>query len=251
VPPRRVSGSVALPRARAGVAPPPAPFGRWNDALRGLPDARWLDRLLRGRAWIALIAVALIGIVAMQVHLLKLNGGIGRAVEHSATLERQNSELRSAVAALSSQERIQGAAAQLGLVMPPAGDVRYVRARGPVDARRAVKTMRTPNTAEEVAAARLALAQQQAALGLAPAATPDAAAAAGAGAGTTLAPADPATGAPAATPDPAAAAVATAPAPAGVATPTAPAAPVAEPAAAATPATATATGAAAVPAGTE
>jgi cell division protein FtsL len=134
-------------------APAPPPFGRWADGLRALPDARWVDRLLRGRAWIAIVAVALIGIVAMQVHLLKLNAGIGRAVETTATLERQNAALRTTVAGLSARERIQAEAAELGLAMPPAGDVRYVRARGPRDVRSAVKTMRAPDPAPAVATA--------------------------------------------------------------------------------------------------
>jgi cell division protein FtsL len=149
-PPRRVSGPA---RPRAVPAPAPPPFGRWADGLRALPDARWVERLLRGRAWIALIAVALIGIVAMQVHLLKLNAGIGRAVETTATLERQNAVLRSTVAGLSARERIQAEAAEMGLAMPPAGDVRYVRARGPRDVRSALKTMRAPDPPAPVATA--------------------------------------------------------------------------------------------------
>jgi len=242
LPPRRVSGPARGPRAvPVPAGPPPSPAGRWAQALRALPDARWVDRLLRGRAWILLIALALIGIVAMQVHLLKLNGGIGRAIEHAATLERQNAELRGAVARLESQERIQTAAGALGLTMPSAGDVRYLQARGARDARRAVRVMRAPDPPEQVAAAMAALAQQQAlAAGTATAAAPDAAAAAAA-------------------PDPAAVAVAPAPDPAAAAAPAVeaaapavapePAAPAAAPAPAApAPVTAPDTGAAVAPA---
>jgi hypothetical protein len=147
-------GAVALPRP-VGV---PTLLPRAVDALRRLPDNRWLDRLLRGQTWIVVIGIALMGIVAMQVSLLKMNAGIGRAVEHSSTLERQNADLRAAVSTLSSEERIQREAAAMGLVMPPAGDVRYVRARGAEDARRAASGMRPPNAPQPVDA----LAQAQA-----------------------------------------------------------------------------------------
>ena len=40
-----------------------------------------MDRLVRSRAWVVIIGFGLIGIVAMQVSMLKLNTGIGRAVE--------------------------------------------------------------------------------------------------------------------------------------------------------------------------
>ena len=140
-------GAVALPRP-AGV--PSSFLPRAADALRRLPDSRWLDRLMRGQTWIVLIGIALMGIVAMQVSLLKMNAGIGRAVEHSSTLERQNADLRAAVSTLSSEERIQREAATMGFVMPPAGDVRYVKARGAEDARRAAKTMRPPSAPQPV-----------------------------------------------------------------------------------------------------
>lgn len=161
--PRRVSGPargrvrtaprpaprsrVATPRASApAVALPQLPqLPRLVDVLVGLPDSRWLDRLLRGRAWIALIAAALIGLVFMQVSMLKMNAGIGQSVERSATLERQNADLRATVSQLSSEERIQRAAADMGLVMPPAGDIRYLQSGGVRnDAAKAAKIMREP-----------------------------------------------------------------------------------------------------------
>lgn len=150
--PRRVSGPVTRPRA--GGAPRARARRRARGAraasavafLRGLPDARLLDRLLRGRAWIALIAVALIGIVFMQVSLLKLNAGIGRAVTTVDTLERQNAELRADVAALDGEGRIQDVAAEAGLLLPPAGDVEYRDARR-ADAARAARAIRAPDHA--------------------------------------------------------------------------------------------------------
>ena len=102
-------------------------------------DARLLDRLVRGRAWIALIAVGLMGIVFMQVSLLKLNAGIGRAVTAADTFERQNSSLREDISKLDSGERIQAVAAKLGMVMPAAGDVHYLDGRGADGARAAAR----------------------------------------------------------------------------------------------------------------
>src|ERR687885_1831401 len=78
--PRRVSGPVARPRAVAAARLVTGAFER----IRALPDHRVVDRLLRGRVWIWFIGVALMGIVAMQVSMLKLNAGISRAVETTA-----------------------------------------------------------------------------------------------------------------------------------------------------------------------
>ncbi len=155
-PPRRVSGpasSRARTAPRAGTVALPSPgLGRLLDVLRGLPDARWLDRLLRGNGWIMLIGGALIGIVAMQVTLLEMNAGIGQSLEKAGTLERQNADLRSEVSRLSSEERIASVAGGLGLVMPDAGQVRYVHVRGERDARKAASVMRAPDPIDELAA---------------------------------------------------------------------------------------------------
>src|SRR5206468_8979165 len=136
--PRRVSGP-ARPRAVAaagGAVALPRPLGSpgWGRrALRRLAtlaDHPLLDRLLTGRAWIGLIAFALIGIVFMQVSLLKLNAGIGRSVERAAILDRQNAELRGVVSELGSDDRLQSEAARMGLVVPPAGSVTFLGRNG-------------------------------------------------------------------------------------------------------------------------
>jgi cell division protein FtsL len=121
---------------------------------RTLPDSRALDRLIRGRTWVAVIAVALIGIVAMQVHMLELNAGIGQSVEKAATLQQQNTSLRTDVSRLSSGERIAAEAQRLGLVMPNAGEVRYTDVH-PTDSARAARTMRPadPDLAAQAKAA--------------------------------------------------------------------------------------------------
>jgi hypothetical protein len=111
--------------------------------------------------------------VAMQVSLLKLNAGISRAVESSATLERQNAELESSIARLSSGERIRAAAARRGMVAPDAGKVRYVKARGSEYAALAAQRMRSPSDAARklLAGGGLPVATLQAPVQTAPATT--------------------------------------------------------------------------------
>src|SRR5215218_2330283 len=127
--PRRISGPLA---AAAGAASLPR-RGTTSvfERIRALPDHRVVDRLLRSRLWIW----------AMQVSLLKLNSGISRAVETTATLERQNADIEASIARLSSPDRIESGASTLGMVMPPAGDVSYLTA-GPQDPSNAVRRMK-------------------------------------------------------------------------------------------------------------
>src|SRR3954452_23603090 len=141
-PQRRVSGP-----ARPQAVPAPRIGTGAFERLRALPDHRVIDRLLRGRVWICFVGVALMGIVAMQVSLLKLNSGISRAVETSATLERQNSSMEADIARLASGERIRAAADKRGMVTPAAGDVHYVHVRRGRDAARAAQRMRAPTQA--------------------------------------------------------------------------------------------------------
>jgi hypothetical protein len=141
---RRVSGPVARPVPVPGRPRPstPAPQAHW---VRTLPDSRFLDMVLRSRAWIWLFGIALGGIVFMQVSLLGMNAGIGRAVSESTTLQHRNAALEEQVAELSSGDRVREKAAQLGLLSPDAGDVGFLTARPGVDARRAAQRMTAPS----------------------------------------------------------------------------------------------------------
>jgi hypothetical protein len=159
--PRRVSGpaggrsgvgraatalAVALPR------PHVAPLGpRLVAFATTLPDRSIVDRMVRGRVWIGVLGFLLIGLVTMQVSLLKLNAGMGRAVERSSALERANGELRAQVSQLESGERIQQNAAALGMVMPPAGQISYLRsARGTGTAAAALRDGRFNDPAKAI-----------------------------------------------------------------------------------------------------
>jgi cell division protein FtsL len=111
--------------------------------LAAIPRSPFFDRLLTGRVWIVLLAALLAGIVSANVALLEMNAGIARTTEKVAVLKRENSRLRLEAARLGSSERIQRAAADLGLVLPAPGEVRYLTAR-PDDAALALKRMSEP-----------------------------------------------------------------------------------------------------------
>jgi cell division protein FtsL len=144
-PPRRAPATRPAP-ARPRPAAKRRPVGRRAKAaarLAGIPHSPFVDRLLTGRAWIVLVAVLLAGIVFANVALLEMNAGIARTTEKVAQLKRENSRLRLEAARLGSSERIQRAAADLGLVLPAPGEVRYLEAR-PQDPALALKRMSEP-----------------------------------------------------------------------------------------------------------
>lgn len=142
--PRRPSGVVAVP-AGVGVRAP----ARVTLLQRffAIADHRLVRSMLHGRAWIWFIGVALGGIVAMQVSLLKLNATISQTIEKATVIRRDNAVLEARVAELSSPERVRTLAEQKGMAMPSPGDVRYVDARPKVDVRLALQTMRPARTA--------------------------------------------------------------------------------------------------------
>ena len=129
--------------------------------LERLSSHRFLDRLIRGRAWIGLVAFALIGIVALQLALLKLNGGVGRALEHEGLLQRENAALAIENSEMSSATRVQAHAAQLGMAMAPTSRLRFLSAGSRADVAGRASSPRTTlaersrasSTAEEGASA--------------------------------------------------------------------------------------------------
>jgi hypothetical protein len=170
-PQRRVSGPARPLRRPARPVGVPRPARRAADRtlgaralawLRTLPDHRLLDRLIGGRIWIVLLGGLLVGIVTMQLTLLRWNAGIGRAVERSSQLEQSNAALRLSISELSDTERIVGEATRMGYVMPPQGSPRFLTASAG-DAAKALTTMRVPDpNAAATAAAELAASTQAA-----------------------------------------------------------------------------------------
>jgi hypothetical protein len=142
--PRRVSGP-----ARRGVDDQPA--RRRSEDHRGvalgliaaverLTRHRWLG----GRTWIAVIAFALIGIVTMQLGLLKLNAGIGRALEHEALLQRENAALSIEDSELAASGRVTSLAVRLGMEPVPAGALKFLEVRPGIDARLGAAALSAP-----------------------------------------------------------------------------------------------------------
>jgi len=150
-----VSGPARPATARAGArggavaAPRPVPqlpfgalAGRAADAICTVRDSQLVDRLVRGQGWIALLGVLLIGLVGLNVALLKLNAHNGRTAEIARDLRIENAKLRGSVSRLGSSERLQEAARNMGLVMPTPQMVNYLTARPDHDGKLAAKNVR-------------------------------------------------------------------------------------------------------------
>jgi cell division protein FtsL len=146
--PRRVSGPARQPSRGAAPAPPPREERGLAlgllDALAGVTRGGALDRLIRGRIWIAVIAFALIGIVTLQLLVLQLNASIGRTLVREGQLERENAALSIEGSELASGERVESDAARLGMQLVPVGSLRFLRADPPADIARAAASLNTP-----------------------------------------------------------------------------------------------------------
>jgi pilus assembly protein FimV len=138
-----------------------------------LPEHALLDRIIRGRAWIPLLGVLLVGIVAMQVEVLKLNAGIGRSLDRATALQGQNEQLRASVSELSDEQRIESLAAKKGMVMAAPAQIKFLKT-GAATTAQALSSIHQPNAtsfdATLTAANTAALAVSQPAA--APSATP-------------------------------------------------------------------------------
>jgi hypothetical protein len=150
--PRRVSGparpSVPARPTRSRRAGGDAGFALGLiSALESLAQHRLLDRLIRGRTWIGIVAFALIGIVTLQLGLLKLNGGIGRALEHEAVLQRQNAALSIENSELASGTRVETRAAHLGMAFAAAGAQHFLSSASQGDIAKAATVLSTTPTA--------------------------------------------------------------------------------------------------------
>ena len=145
-PARRAPGRHAAPRH---AAPARRVSGHAIPARTvALPrGARVLDTLLTGRIWIGLIGVLLAGIVFFNVDLLQMNREITQMADKATQIKRENDRLRHDYARLASSERIQEAAAALGLVYPAAGEVRYLDSKPKLDAHNASKRIIAPSEA--------------------------------------------------------------------------------------------------------
>lgn len=155
--PRRQPRRAAPPRRRSG----PARVASLPLRIARAPVSRSLraraagvaDSLLRGHGWIALIAALLVGIVFFNVDLLQMNRDIAQTADRAAAVKSENARLKLRLARLGSTERIQLAALQRGLVLPAPGQIRYLRANGASDGRRAARQISPPASGQGLAAA--------------------------------------------------------------------------------------------------
>jgi hypothetical protein len=119
----------------------PVAVGRTAGAVGGLADSPVVVRLTRGRWWIGLLGALLVGIVALNVMALSFSASSSNAGRQADELKRQNSALRAQIATRLSNDEIQAAATGLGLFLPEAGQVSYVRP-SPDDAAEAARRLR-------------------------------------------------------------------------------------------------------------
>ncbi|HEX3519878.1 MAG TPA: hypothetical protein VHT29_12675 [Solirubrobacteraceae bacterium] len=145
--PRRVSGPVrrnpSVPARRQAEENAGLLVGL-IDASRRVSSHRLLDRLIRGRSWIVLVAFALIGIVTLQLGLLKLNAGIGRSLERSALLQRENAALSIENSELAAGNRVEATAAHLGMQLVSPGALRFLSVHPGADVAHAAAALKAP-----------------------------------------------------------------------------------------------------------
>ncbi len=102
---------------RSGGQLIPIAVGRTAVAVRQLPDSGLVVRMTRGRAWIGVLGVLLVGIVALNVVTLSFAASAGKIDEQITALEQENSGLKARSATKYGPDRIRQEAAARGLAM--------------------------------------------------------------------------------------------------------------------------------------
>lgn len=121
--PRPRASGAAAPASRARMVP--LAVGRTASAVSNLADTGLLFRLTRGRLWIGTLTALLVGIVALNVMQLSFGAAASTLGRQSDIVNRENSALRTRLAATLSDERVQQAAGRDGLIQPAPGEIRY------------------------------------------------------------------------------------------------------------------------------
>ena len=111
VPVRRRPRPVAAPARGARSAPRTRASGR---------------RLTGGIVWISLFALLLVGVVALNVAVLRTNMHVNRLDKVELQLRAENAALASQVSSAASAQRIESTARKLGLVPAQATDTSYL-----------------------------------------------------------------------------------------------------------------------------
>lgn len=132
---RRQASSARAPRLV------PVAVGRTAVAVGGLADSGLMVRLTRGRLWIGLLATLLVGIVGLNVVALSFSARSSETARKAEALEQRNSALQAQLASQLSNDELQVAASELGLLSPAPGAIRYLKP-GEGDAATAAKRLR-------------------------------------------------------------------------------------------------------------
>jgi hypothetical protein len=121
-----------------------------------------LDRIVRGRAWIPLVAAMLVLIVGLRVEVLKLSAGVGNDLQQVASLQSSDAILAARISALSDNGRIERLAASYGMHLPNPLDVHFLEGGTGADVSAAIRNISRPSAAAFLAG--LAAEQQHDAL---------------------------------------------------------------------------------------
>lgn len=126
--PARRKPQRATPKRRTTTAQPKLVVTavRTAEAVRQLPDSSLVVRMTRGRAWIGVLGLLLVGIVALNVATLSFAASSGQIDEQIMTLEKENSMLEAREAQHFSTARVRGQGAELGLAMPNTEEPRVI-----------------------------------------------------------------------------------------------------------------------------
>jgi hypothetical protein len=122
---------VAPRRRPAGVIPIAAGHaGRAAVAVTQLPESGLIHRLTRGRIWIGVLGLLLVGIVALNVVTLSFAASSGKVDAKNTELGKENSMLQNREAQKYGQERLRHEAAGLGLTLPTNEVPQLIEAKG-------------------------------------------------------------------------------------------------------------------------
>jgi hypothetical protein len=126
--PARSKPQRATPKRRTTTAQPKLAVAavRTAEAVRQLPDSGLVVRMTRGRAWIGVLGILLVGIVALNVATLSFAASAGQIDEQITALEKENSMLEAREAQHFSTARIRSEGAALGLAMPNTEEPRVI-----------------------------------------------------------------------------------------------------------------------------
>jgi hypothetical protein len=117
-------------RSPAGVIPIAAgTAGRAAVAVTQLPESGLIHRLTRGRAWIGVLGVLLVGIVALNVVTLSFAASAGKVDVRNTELSKENSVLENRMAEKYGQAKLRHEAAQLGLSTQATVEAQDIEAR--------------------------------------------------------------------------------------------------------------------------